>query len=1325
VRDSALIEELKRLLPQCLLPDQVRIGRRLAQVLRQFRTGSPAPAAPWTRWIAEAQASRRARDQRLQLRAQVRYPPELPITAHRERLLSAIRDHRVVVVAGETGSGKTTQIPKLCLEAGLGSRARIGCTQPRRLAAISISHRLADELDVDWGRLVGCKIRFATDCGPETSIKVMTDGILLAEIQNDPLLCEYEAVIIDEAHERSLNIDFLLGYLKLLLERREDLKLIITSATIDTARFSQAFDQAPVVEVSGRLYPVELRYRPLEEQSEETGDLTYIDAAVQAVQEILQEPLAGDSLVFLPSERDIREACDQLQSLENESLEIVPLFGRLTSAEQQRVFCPGPKRRIVLSTNIAETSLTVPRIRYVVDSGLARISHYQAVTRSKRLPIEPISQSSANQRKGRCGRLSEGICIRLYSEADFNQRPLYTIPEIQRCNLADVILRLKAHQLGAVETFPFLDPPSPGAIQSAYALLQELGALDESRELTPLGHELARLPADPSIGRMILQARHEHALSEVLVIAAGLSIQDPRERPFDRKELAEAAHRQFQDPQSDFLTLLNIWNAYHETWESLKTQNQLRKFCRTHFLSYLRMREWIDIHGQLEEALEELERLNPPESQARSRDRYAAIHRSILSGLICQAARQEENNWYRIVGDRKVMLFPGSTLFTAPAKHARKKGPAASPSANPAGIKTTRWIMVGEIVETSRSFARTTAIIDPEWIIELAPHLCRHTYHDPQWDAHAGRVWAWERVFLRGLLLRERRVSYAKINPDEAAKLFIQSALIQEDLPAECPFVAQNRCLRQKIEIWQTHLRQRIIPDLDDALYQFYWRRLSKIASWRELTQLIADQDNPEFLCATAEDLLGEHAADFTRADYPDSVQFRGQTIPVAYAYAPGEEHDGVTFHLTAPLVRLIDPEVLEWQVPALRDERVAQLLHLLPKTLRRRLMPPDETARAMVLAVGAQATSCLSAMSEFVLRRYAVEIPPEAWPIKRLPIHLQARFEVRDKTGKILAAGRDVRQLKEQWLRIETQEEKAAWRQAEQRWERYSLACWDLPELPFQVEAGQTQEGPLCGYLALQVEDGEVNLRLYRHPADARTANNLGIPRLAELELQRELAWLQKDLRALERVKEYYITLGPAEELLQTAWDNLREYLFNNPPLPPLTTRDFTEYLDRIRKKTPGLAPRLVDWVVAALKKRQELLLYRKPYPGMLKDLEALVPRQFLRRVPFFMLEHLPRYLQAMLIRAERAAVNPAKDREKFLRVAPYITAAQEIAGGSEDSSEARFNRQRFQWWVEEYKVSCFAQELGTAISLSPQKMDLALNALRAGKPDQSTSPS
>jgi ATP-dependent helicase HrpA len=824
------IEELKTLLPQCMLPDWVRLGRRLARVLRD-RHHPDQRDALLERLREQVIASIALREERRLQVPKINYPPELPITARKDEIVAAIRAHQVVVIAGETGSGKTTQIPKMCLEAGLGIEAKIGCTQPRRVAALSISRRIAEELNVSWGREVGCKIRFDDRSSPQTYVKLMTDGILLAETQGDRDLAEYNAIILDEAHERSLNIDFLLGHLKGLLARRKDLKLIVTSATIDTEAFSRHFDNAPIIEVSGRVYPVEVQYQPLDESSEDRGDFNYVDAAVQAAERILYETGSGDVLIFMPGERDIRETSDQLEGRFSGEAEIVPLFGRLSGGDQQRVFAPSPRRKIVIATNIAETSLTIPGIRYVIDSGLARISRYNPRTRVKRLPIEAVSQSSANQRKGRAGRVQAGVCIRLYSEEDFNARPLFTQPEIQRANLAEVILRMKAFQLGDIETFPFVQPPTAGAIANGYALLQELGALDERRALTPLGEHLARLPIDPTLGRMLLQSQSEHATRELLIIAAGLSIQDPRERPLDQKDAAAAAHKQFIDQQSDFLSLLNIWNAVHDEWDRLRTQGQRRKFCRQRFLSYIRMREWQDVYSQLRDALDDLGTLKLNESNAA----YEAIHRSILAGLIGHVARLEERNSYKAAGNRLVSVFPGSALYSRgePQVKVHRKGGKAPPKPK---SNQPQWIVAGEIVETSQLFARTVAGIDPQWIFQLAPHCCKVAHQNPHWNAGAGNVLVEEIVTLQGLEVQRRKVAYGNVNAKDATAIFIRAALVEEnllparksaeeeddrdelrvlrsvaekkpELPPQYRFLAHNRAVREKIENWRTRVR--------------------------------------------------------------------------------------------------------------------------------------------------------------------------------------------------------------------------------------------------------------------------------------------------------------------------------------------------------------------------------------------------------------------------------------------------------------------------------------------------------------------------------------
>ena len=758
----------------------------------------------------------------------IRYPDDLPITARREEIVATIQRHQVVILAGETGSGKTTQLPKMCLEALGDSQGTIGCTQPRRVAAMSVSKRVAEELGVPWGREVGCKMRFSDDTSRETRVKFMTDGILLAEIQSDPMLRAYSVLILDEAHERSLNIDFLLGYLVTLLKKRPDLKLIVTSATIDTEAFSQAFGGAPIIEVSGRTYPVEIRYMPLVTEEDDFG---FIDGAVAAVENALIETNDGDVLVFMPTERDIRDTRDLLDGRLGREFEVLALFGRMASAEQQRVFEPGRKRRVVIATNVAETSITIPRIAVVVDTGLARMSRYNPRTRTKRLPVEAVSQSSANQRAGRAGRVREGLCIRLYEQDDFEKRDRFTMPEIQRANLAEVILRMKAFKLGEIETFPFINPPSSAAIRAGYDLLHELGSLSDTHELTPLGRELAKLPLDPTLGRMLLHARTEGVLPEMLVIASGLSIPDPRERPEEKKELANAAHKAFASPDSDFLSLLKIWNAAPDPLE--RSRNSLRKFCRTSFLSFTRMQEWRDIWKQLVDIFGTSDRSDKSDPSDK-------IHRSILVAQLGHIAVKEDRNLYKTSGNREVMIFPGSNLYERREKNAKPK-PGQDKAKQPA------WIVAGEIVHTSQLFARTVAKVQPDWIAELGAHLCTYKHSEPHWNEKAGRVTCVEKVMLHGLEITRRSIDYLKVDPVAATQLFIRGALVEhQDSAITLRFYAQNNALRQKIETMLTRVRSNRVYAVEERLFRFYNARLKNISSIHDLNRVVKERTETE-----------------------------------------------------------------------------------------------------------------------------------------------------------------------------------------------------------------------------------------------------------------------------------------------------------------------------------------------------------------------------------------------------------------------------------------------------------------------------------------------
>ncbi len=1385
---DARIDELKALLPRCLTHDWVRPGSRLVRLLRDHHHAERHDAV-LERLLVQARQSAELRELRRIHVPAVTYAPDLPITARKDDLIAAIRAHQVVVIAGETGSGKTTQIPKMCLEAGLGIEAKIGCTQPRRVAALSISQRIAEELGVNWGREVGCKIRFDDRSSPETYIKLMTDGILLAETQGDPDLSDYNALIIDEAHERSLNIDFLLGYLKGLLKRRADLKLIVTSATIDTAAFSRHFDNAPIIEVSGRMFPVEVVYAPFgqgkageNEDDANEDDITFIEAAARAVERILYESSEGDVLIFMPGERDIRETGDLLQGRFGGDAEIIPLYGRLSAGDQQRVFASSSLRKVIIATNIAETSLTIPGIRYVVDAGLARMSRYNPRTRTKRLPVEPVSQSSANQRKGRAGRVSDGICIRLYSEEDFNARPPYTQPEIQRSNLAEVILRMMAFRLGDIETFPFVNPPTPAAIASGFVLLQELGALDDHREMTALGQQLARLPIDPTLGRMLLQSQHEHATRELLIIAAGLSIQDPRERPLDQREAADAAHKRFSNPQSDFLALLNIWDAVHDQWESIRTQGARRKFCRQHFLSYTRMREWQDLHAQLHGALENVATVKLNESNAD----YAAIHRSILTGLLGHVARHEERNVFKTSGNRLLAVFPGSALYERGERPV--KGRQARPEKGaPPKPKSSQpeWIVAGEIVETSQLFARTLGGIDPEWIAELAPHLCKVTLLNPQWSATTGRVLAEEVTTLHGLEVRRRKVAFGNLYPKEATAIFIRAALVEEELmagsggrhaddegdakdervemrrslqtpaapspvafPPQYRFLEHNRAVRQKIENWQTRVRRYDLGDLDEALFKFYAKHLEKISSRDELNRFLHDAKAAAALFAEETDLVGDLALHYDAQAFPDAVAVGGQPIALNYAYAPGEDWDGVTIKLPAEMVRSTPGASLEWSVPGLRTEQITELLGSLPKALRRELQPFGPKVAEIVRELPIGAASLTQALSRFIHERYAVEVPVTSWRPEALPAHLRPRYELVGADRKTIVAGRDLGELRDKVAKAAIQApptatQDPAWRKAAQQWERPAVTGWNFGDLPERITVSADTSLPVYAWPGLVLEDGGVCVRLFRSQAAAREASIGGVGRLVELALQKDFAWLERDLRALVRHDSLYAECGGAgDELRETALLCLKRHVLPEVAPTPLTEAKFRAAAEETRQQMAGLAMQLIDRVGTILELRRQVRqrvgsptpaatptakprtlndlrqLGQKPVGASINplaaELVALVPRHFLEATPFARLHHLSRYLKALLLRAERAEANPPKEKERARQVAPYQEAWQRLQAAPPKSDEGRRAAAEYRWLLEEFKVSLFAQELGTAQPASAKRLDELLTRIR-----------
>jgi ATP-dependent helicase HrpA len=1317
------------------------------------------------------------------------FPPELPISARAEEITTAIGAHQVVILAGETGSGKTTQIPKMCLAAGRGETGRIACTQPRRVAALSVSRRVAEELGVEWGREVGCKIRFNDQTTRDTQIKFLTDGMLLAEVQGDPQLRDYDTIIIDEAHERSLNIDFLLGHLRQLRFARPELKIIITSATIDTAAFSAAFDGAPVILVEGRAFPVEVVYAPLDElgrdydetdENEEKDDreavasakaeaLHYIDGAVEAVERILRESDRGDVLVFLPSERDIREVGDLLEGRRLRECEIVPLFGRLTNAEQQRVFAPTQRRKIILATNIAETSLTIPGIRFVVDTGLARVSRYAAQARTRRLPIEPIAQSSADQRKGRAGRVAEGVCIRLYSEKDFLERPRFTQPEIQRASLADVILRLKAFGLGDVERFPFINPPAAKTIRAGYALLEELGALESKgrdgspsrpefqgdsqpnlgrlgeaslpHHLTPLGRELARLPVDPTVGRMILQARTEKALREVVVIAAGLSIQDPRERPLEKQQQADAAHRRFAHPDSDFLTLLNVWDAWHDEFENL-SQAKLRRFCRDHFLSYTRMREWRDIHTQLIETLrdrDDFKLTSAFHGLSEIDDRttgfgtpaYRAIHRSVLAGLLGNIATlDEEHGGYKAINDRRVALFPGSVLFRRDDAKKAARGAHGPPKA-----KTPRWIVASEIVETTRIYARTCARLDPLWALDLGAHLVRVAHSEPFWDEQKGRVMVRQRTRLYGLELESRAVGYGQIDPAHATEIFIREGLVNATITFPLDCLAHNRALRGNLEDRLTRARDSGYLNLDEAAFRFYAARLEKtpVSAVGDLVDLVRERrgTEPRFLFMTPEDLRDPETIAHDAQAFPAALPLQNRALPLNYAYKPGQSDDGVTLEVSVREAEALTPPALDWAVPGHLEAKVEHYLRALPKELRRGFVPLGDTAKSLAAQLASRdrltnrRESLTDALAAQIAERFRVAIDPAVWADKPLPDHLRVRVRVRDEAGRELVAGRELAEVRAGLLTQSREasvaiarEDPAAWRTARAKWETAEHTTWAWDEIPERVLVTEQAGAPVFAFPGLQASRDGVARKLFKTPEEASGSTRRATASLLDRQLGHDLGWTQRDLRALRELGALVATLAPIDELQAHAFESVRRWTTER-RIAPLNAATFATVLERAKSDLRGLVPRLVDLLREILTLRTELLVAKDPPLGLLRDVEALVPPAFLQTTPFAQLAHIPRYLKAMKLRTERWRKNPAKDAERAAQLAPYVAAIEKMRGCEGGES--------FRWLAEELRVSLFAQELGTAEPVSAVKLDRLIAQVEGGKSarrDESASP-
>jgi ATP-dependent helicase HrpA len=1263
----------------------------------------------------------------------ITFPEALPVSGRREEIARAIAQNQVVIVSGETGSGKTTQLPKICLALGrglgAGGRGLIGHTQPRRIAASATGRRIAEELGTPFGEVVGYKVRFTDNLAAGASVKLMTDGILLAETQTDPLLEAYDTIIIDEAHERSLNIDFLLGYLREILPKRPDLKLIVTSATIDAERFARHFGSdekpAPVIEVSGRLYPVEVRYRPIEEESEairnaqgtllkrndRKADRDLMEAIVDAADELCREG-PGDVLVFLPGEREIRDAAEALRKHHPPHTEILPLFARLSAQEQERVFKPSNARRIVLATNVAETSLTVPGIRYVIDAGTARVKRYSYRNKVEQLQIEAVSQAAANQRAGRCGRVADGICIRLYDEADFQTRPRFTDPEILRSSLAAVILRMKSLHLTAIETFPFIEPPPGRAIADGYQLLNELGAVDDDNALTPLGRELARLPLDPRVGRMILAARDHHALTEVLIIASALSVQDPRDRPIEAQEQADQAHRQFVDERSEFLQWTRIWKWFEEAVAHKKSNKQLADACRANFLSHVRLREWRDVHSQLLTVVREHGwRLN--ESDAT----FEQVHLSLLTGLLGNVGlKADDEPHYLGARGIKFFLWPGSALLK----------------------KAGRWIMAGELVETSRLYARTIAKIEPEWLETVGKHLLKTSLSDAHWEKKAAQVVAYERATLYGLTVYgRRRVSFGQQDPKYARELFIRGALVEGEFETRLPFFAHNRKLVADIEQLEHKSRRQDVL-VDDELIHGFYDSLIPDGMWTgaAFERWYRDEQkkggNEKLLFLSRDDLMRHEAAGVTTDLFPKRMTMSGIEMSLTYHFEPGAPRDGVTLQVPLYGLNQIDARRVEWLVPGMIKEKTQLLLKSLPQKLRRHVVPlPEYAAGFAERHAGPKfgAGTLVESLIADIREQTQIAVKNADFKLETLPAHLFMNFKVIDEHGRQLAMGRNLAQLRaELGAQAQQQFQKLTATAAFDALSSESdaapqgqpnggegtalyenLTTWNFGKLPELLEIrrrGQT----LFGYPALVDRVTHCDVEVFDSPEEAARIHRAGLRRLFALQLREPIRYLEKNLPGLREMSMQYMALGTADELRDQIVDTALDRACLQDPLPD-DDASFHARRDAAKGRLTLLAneiARLVGTILAEYAALGKKLAQAKPfaqaYADMQAQLNALIGKRFVIDTPYAQLAHFPRYLKAIGLRIDKLKADASRDARLVADMLPLAQNHQRAMAQRGGVADARLTEYR--WLLEELRVSLFAQELRTPMPVSVKRL-------------------
>ncbi|MCE0492481.1 ATP-dependent RNA helicase HrpA [Vibrio salinus] len=1288
-------QQLLSAVNECAIKDRRRIEKRISGASKIKNTD--AKNAVFDEIALDIARSMSIVQNRLSTGLKIDYPEILPVSQKKEDISDAIANNQVVIIAGETGSGKTTQLPKMCLELGLGKYGLIGHTQPRRLAARSVAARIAEETQTQMGSAVGYKVRFSDQVSEHTRIKLMTDGILLAEIQHDRFLSQYDTIIIDEAHERSLNIDFILGYLKQLLPRRPDLKIIITSATIDPERFSKHFNNAPIIEVSGRTYPVDTRYRPLAQENDHDRD--ELQGIIEAVDELCDEGL-GDILIFMNGEREIRDTADALNKQKLRDTEIVPLYARLSAGEQNKIFQPHAGRRIVLSTNVAETSLTVPGIKYVIDPGTARISRYSYRTKVQRLPIEPISQASANQRKGRCGRVEAGICIRLYSEEDFLGRPEFTDPEILRTNLASVILQMTALGLGDISAFPFVEAPDKRNIQDGVRLLEELGAINPDisnpkKRLTETGRQLSRLPIDPRLARMVLDAPKYGCLKEIMVIASALSIQDPRERPSEKKQSADDKHRRFFHDDSDFMTFVNLWDYLKKQQKAL-SGNQFRKQCKQEYLNYMRVREWQDIYLQLHQSMRELGfKLNDEPGS------YHGVHVSILAGLLSHVGlKDQEKSEYQGARNARFSIFPASGQF--------KKQP--------------KWVMAAELVETSKLWAREVAKIQPEWIEPIAGHLIKRSYSEPHWSKKRAAVMAYEKVTLYGMpIVAKRLVNYGAIDPLVCREIFIRSALVEGEWETKHAFFRKNRKLLQEVEELENKSRRRDILVDDEDLYQFYDQRVgTDVVSGRHFDTWWkkASQKTPDLLNFEKEQLFKGDASHVTELDYPNFWHQNGVKLKLSYQFEPGDDSDGVTAHIPLPVLNQVEPDGFDWQIPGLRHELVVSLIKCLPKSLRKNFVPAPNYADAFLARVKPMSAPLLDALEKELRRMTGVEIRRDDWNISQVPEHLKISFRAVDHRNRKLKENKNLYELKES---LKSKVKETLSQVADDDIEQKDLHTWSFGELPkvYQQKKGGFD---VKAYPAIVDAKSSVSIQLFETEEEQLSVMKQGQRRLILLNVPSPIKYLHEKLPNKSKLGLYFNPYGKVLDLIDDCIACGVDKLLEEKGGVVWNPDEFESIKEFVRAE-------LGDTVVDVARQVEQILTtafsINKKLKGKIDftmafalsdikaQVEGLIYKGFATDCGWKRLPDINRYLKAVERRLEKLPIDPNKDRLHMLKIESVTNQYKELLNKVPAGVSVPENIKEIRWMIEELRVSYFAQQLGTPYPVSDKRVIHAIDAL------------